>query len=93
LRAYGVSAECHALGLAAAVALVGIVALVATKGGAEGQAPSESGAAPARGIKLPTLKPVPRENAVLVFGSTGKLGRLIVAEVCLCVAAPHCNIP
>lgn len=31
--------------------------------------------------------PLPRENAVLVFGSTGKMGRLIVQQVFL--TAPH----
>lgn len=47
-----------------------------------GQAPGGGGtAAASRGFPVSVAKPVPREDAVLVFGATGKLGRLIVAEV------------
>eukprot|EP00884_Botryococcus_braunii_P010535 jgi/Botrbrau1/19483/Bobra.0714s0001.1 len=64
---------------AAAIAVVGLIAYVAST---SSQAPSEAGAAPTvRAFPGAKPKPVPRENAVLVFGATGKLGRLIVAEL------------
>jgi hypothetical protein len=61
-----------------AAALAGILGYAATQKNTEGEAEmaveptAQAEAAPA---------PIPRENAVLVFGATGRMGRLIVQEV------------
>lgn len=39
-------------------------------------------------IVTPKAAPLPRENAVLVFGASGRTGRQVVAEVCSSLRKP-----
>lgn len=55
-------------------ALGGIIWGVTTQGGAAGAGEPAAAAAPA-------AAPLPRDNAVLVFGASGRMGREIVAEL------------
>jgi hypothetical protein len=73
------ASHCHSSPPAAA--LVGLIGYGVSQqqpgsdmGGADSSQAGEAPAAPA---------PPPRENAVLVFGATGRMGRLVVQEVSL----------
>jgi hypothetical protein len=54
------------------------MAFIPVNGGAEQQ--GQDSAEPAAAAE-PEPLPIPRENAVLVFGATGKMGRKIVEKV------------
>ena len=66
--------EAYALGGVALAALVGIVAAAVSANASEAGGEAESIAAE---------PPLPRENATLVFGATGRMGRTVVQTVSL----------
>lgn len=70
----GVPPEALGLGAAALLGVGGVVAWAVTQ---QPKAPAAEGEAAAE----PGPAPLPRENAVLVFGSSGRMGRVLTAAV------------
>ena len=61
-----------------AAALLGFLGYAASQNNPEGEVQMSTETSTQ---EKPAPAPIPRENAVLVFGATGRMGRLIIQEV------------
>lgn len=76
----------HVLLFAAAVAVLGLVGYAVTNNSANADNMDTAADVTAEAVAEPA--PLPRENAVLVFGASGKMGRKIVEKVGNLIGSP-----